>query len=163
MSYPATIVANYFLVKAKNESRALTALQLVKLVYIAHGWYLGYMDKPLINGNIAAAEYGPNIEMLYKRVRKYGKNGVNELLTSISILTWHKLDTNARELLDSVWSAYSTFSGLQLSTMCHGKDSPWHAARYDIKQKYPRYPIVPNDLIRDYYKKKIEEIEAKKV
>jgi|GEM_PF-5349088 len=39
MSYSPSVIANYFLDRASKEGRAVTPMQLLKLVYIAHGWH----------------------------------------------------------------------------------------------------------------------------
>jgi uncharacterized phage-associated protein len=43
MSYPAEAIANYFIGKSiTNPKTSLTPLKLIKLVYVAHGWYLAH-------------------------------------------------------------------------------------------------------------------------
>ena len=43
--YSSITVANYFLKKAWSEETDLTQMQVLKLVYIAHGW--GILAKPI--------------------------------------------------------------------------------------------------------------------
>lgn len=50
MCYSAKAVANAFIKVAKEEKLPLSNLVLQKLVFLAHGWYLGITKKPLTYG-----------------------------------------------------------------------------------------------------------------
>jgi len=54
-------VANYFIKKSQDDGIAVTPMQLVKLVYIAHGWHLGLHHSQLLTESIQAWKYGPVI------------------------------------------------------------------------------------------------------
>ena len=59
-TFPAVVVANYFVDKGKEEGRPVEGvLKLIKLVYIAHGWHLGVNKKPLIREDVEALEVRP--------------------------------------------------------------------------------------------------------
>jgi uncharacterized phage-associated protein len=132
MPYSPAVIANYFLNKASREGRALTPMQLIKLVYIAHGWYLGYFNKPLINEPVEAWKFGPVIRTLYHQVKKYGAGAVTDLLPTASMFgATDKIDADASDLLDRVWEAYARFSGVQLSKMTHQPGTPWDKAWKD--------------------------------
>jgi uncharacterized phage-associated protein len=64
-TYDPKAIANYFIARAAADGKRLTPLQLIKLVYIAHGWYLGLTGEPLINEPPEAWQYGPVIPSLY--------------------------------------------------------------------------------------------------
>jgi uncharacterized phage-associated protein len=83
MPYSAIKVANEFLrlAKADNPLRYLTPLQLIKLVYIAHGWSLHYFpETPLLIEIPQAWQYGPVVPSLYSAVRRYGSSPIIALL-----------------------------------------------------------------------------------
>ncbi|MCD8455896.1 DUF4065 domain-containing protein [Xylella taiwanensis] len=46
-------------------------MQVLKLVYIAHGWHLGFRQEPLLNKRVEAWRHGPVIRSLYEKVKKY--------------------------------------------------------------------------------------------
>ena len=58
---------------------SLSILQLVKLVYLAHGWSLGFDRGPLINATAEAWERGPVIPRVYNFYRKQGIHNINGL------------------------------------------------------------------------------------
>lgn len=160
MTYAPATIANYFLDKASQEGRALTPMQLIKLVYIAHGWHLGYLDKPLINETVQAWKYGPVIQSLYNKVKHYGSGAVGEPLQTGN-LPWIREATVLPEsvpLLDSVWTSYAGFSGVQLSNMTHQPDTPWYKAWHEQGGRNEYYAQIDDALIRDHYKQKIEEL-----
>ncbi|HHW4679552.1 MAG TPA: Panacea domain-containing protein [Xylella sp.] len=110
---PATI-ANYFLCRASQQGRALTPIQIIKLVYIAHGWHLGFRKEPLINEPVEAWRHGPVIRSLYGKVKKYGSSGITELLRIhlFSSASASKIDPKAAKVLDASGMATVTLAGL---------------------------------------------------
>lgn len=157
MAYKAATIANYFLDKASKEGRAVTPMQLIKLVYIAHGWALGYTGEPLLDETVQAWKYGPVIKSLYDSVKRYGSGAVSE-----PIRVWGQASSAVGEdiapLLDSVWKNYSPFSGVQLSAMTHLADTPWWKAWHDLDGKSQYFAEIPNDLIERHYKDKIASL-----
>ncbi|WP_369210846.1 Panacea domain-containing protein [Xylella fastidiosa] len=69
MPYSPATIANYFLQRASKEGRALTPMQVLKLVYIAHGWHLGFRKEPLIDESVEAWRHGPAIRSLYNKIK----------------------------------------------------------------------------------------------
>ena len=59
--YDSRTVANEFLKLADKDNDTLTPMQLLKLVFIAHGWCLGLLGRHLIKDSIEAWQYGPVI------------------------------------------------------------------------------------------------------
>lgn len=63
--YSAKAIANKFLDIAESEGAKIDPMKMQKLVYIAHGWGLGFLGEPLITQDIEAWKYGPIISDLY--------------------------------------------------------------------------------------------------
>ena len=66
--FPTVAVANAILTAARAQGILLTPLQLAKLVYIAHGWWLAHSGQPLSPDEVQAWKYGPLIPALYHRI-----------------------------------------------------------------------------------------------
>jgi len=135
----------------------ITPMQLLKLVYIAHGWCLGLTGKPLIGEEAIAWKYGSVIMSVYNDFRCWGQYPIEQQKAILNIEGNYVIptvkDADARRLLDKAWEAYLSFDGLQLSTLAHQEGTPWDTTvqRYgrwrrwclpaNLKQ-YPRQGIV---------------------
>jgi uncharacterized phage-associated protein len=148
--YSAITVANKFLELAKRDRVPLTNMQLQKLVYIAHGWNLVLLDKPLFYNNVHAWEWGPVVPKLYKPLSKYKAGYVTDFLPSKG----ESIAPDAPELkvIEGVWKAYGKYSGLQLSAITHTEGTPWSEV-----WKTNRYGIIPNELIAQHYRQLLDE------
>src|SRR5688572_9338191 len=111
-------IANYFIAKSLESGKDLTPMKLVKLVYLAHGWYLGLTSKPLISEAVQAWKYGPVINSVYHTFKKYGNDQILALdndFSSFQFAPPQVEDGNIKSYLDKIWDVYSVYSGLQLS------------------------------------------------
>ena len=144
----AHAVANAFLDLAWSEDRQLTNMQLQKLVYIAQGFALAILDKPLYFNETEAWQYGPVIPNLYNSLKIYGAGEVKQkVLSSDSVQKdWHF------KIIKFTWYSYGKFSGLQLSALTHKADTPWEQVYKSCKE------VIPTNIIREYYQQLIEEI-----
>lgn len=151
-SYTAFDVANAFLRLAHNEGRALTNMQLQKLVYIAFGYFAGFMNDKLFRDEIQAWSYGPVIPRLYHHLKRYGVGAVTEELPAES-----RVDPTSVEMriIEGVWDSYKDFSAVQLSNLTHQHGTPWTHMWTKAKGR-PNVPI-PINLIREHYQKLIRD------
>ncbi len=169
MSIDAKAVANYFLDLAATEGVALTPMKLQKLVYFAHGWHLGYTDKPLLNEVIQAWSFGPVIRSLYNEFREFGADPINrKAMESCPVegpMGWElesyepsiedakKDDTGfLKSLLKKVWEVYKNYSAVQLANLTHVTGSPWWRVNNRYSGQIPRYEVIPNETIGDYFR-----------
>ncbi|MEA9911597.1 type II toxin-antitoxin system antitoxin SocA domain-containing protein [Xanthomonas campestris pv. raphani] len=156
-TYPSTNIANNLLERAARERRGLTPMQLLKLVYIAHAFSLGYGRGPLINEPVEAWKYGPVVRSLYNQVRDYDGSPVNGLLQT-GPNPWDRasqVDAQADQLLQSVWSSYGSYDGYQLSNMTHMPGSPWWITWNDRGGRNQFSAVIDDNLIRDFYESKL--------
>jgi uncharacterized phage-associated protein len=148
-------VANYFIRKAGETGKSLTPMKLIKMVYIAHGWCLGLTGEPLITEKIQAWKYGPLIESLYRVFRKYGSSNIPE---SGQVPDAPLEDSEVlRRFLDRVWAGYSGYSGLQLSTLTHQKDTPWSKVYTPLSFR----KIIPDEEIKQHYRGKLNAVRER--
>lgn len=142
MAYSARTVANYLIeAKSKEGGTPPTPMQLLKLVYIAHGWNLAINDRPLINDGIEAWRYGPVIPKIYQDLKKWGNTPVRELLPAPASEAG-SLAQEEMGVVDAVLKAYGNLSGVQLSNLTHASGTPWYQVYYDEKQDTGDAPIA---------------------
>jgi uncharacterized phage-associated protein len=147
MATSARAVANEFLRLAEEDGRALTPLQIIKLVYIAHGWMLALYQRPLITDRIEAWKYGPVIPNLYHDVKGFGADYIHgRLRDALS----QPLDPQERNLIRQVYNIYGQKNGVQLSELTHRSGTPWHITTW--RPDAMGVPIS-NDLIAEHYRR----------
>lgn len=139
-------VANYLLGKAFKDNRSFTPMQLLKLVYLCHGWTLGFSGNPLLRDNVQAWQYGPVIPGLYQAVRQYRASPITEMLAHTP---GPAFSANEQDVMDEVYRVYGGWSGPQLSTITHEPGTPWSDTWDSSLDR-----VIPNDLIRQHYQEK---------
>lgn len=147
--YSSFDIAKEILSLAKKEKKPIEPMKLLKLAYIIHGWYLGFKDKPLINSKIQAWQHGPVIPELYHVIKRFGYLPVNK--ETIDLYSEKELNIEDKKFVEIIWNAYKNYSGLELSTKTHKKNTPW-AQVYDGSHN----KVINNEIIEDYYKNLID-------
>ncbi len=140
-------IAEYLLRKTgeNDDYNTLTPMQLLKLVYMSHGWMLGLHGRPLINENIEAWQYGPVIPSLYEKIRQFRSSPVvSPLIADYNESIFENIE---KQLMDQVIEIYRKYSGPALSRLTHASDTPW-SRMWNISGWKT---IIPNDLIEDHY------------
>ncbi len=138
-------VAEYILRKAKEANDTVTPMQMLKLVYMCHGWMLGLYGRQLIREDVEAWRYGPVIRELYEKIRNYRSQAITEVLTE----EVNVFDDFEKHIMNQVYLKYGNFSGPALSRLTHLQGSPW-----DMTYRYHgQNGVISNDLIEDYYSK----------
>ena len=158
MTYTPQQVANFFLDKAEEERLPLSQLKLIKLVYIAYGWYIALKDKKLFHEPIHAWKHGPVIDSLYHEFKHFKKAPITGRSEEIDWDTWDTIypripsdDAETRLILNKVWAAYRRFGAWDLRNMTHEQGGPWHKV---FKEGVDSIPLDDED-IRDHYSKRI--------
>ncbi len=141
-------IANEILRLAKEQNTPLTPLKLMKMVFLSHGWMLGFYGKPLVKESIEAWQYGPVIPLLYQAIKHFRSLPVDYPLENFDL---KEITEEEEELIQEVYRKYIKFSGVELSSLTHMPGSPW-----DITWSlYGKNVSISNDLIEDYYKKQL--------
>ena len=136
-------IADYILFLSGKHDKKITPMQLLKLVYICHGWMLGLHGKPLICENAEAWQYGPVFPLVYRDFKKYGRS----VITDVPSCAPHGLDAMEIDVIEQVWNGYSSYSGLQLSALTHQTGTPW-----EITMLLGSDGKIGNELIQHHYR-----------
>lgn len=144
-SFHSVVIAGWFL--NKQPTMKDDVMKVLKLVYIAHGFHLAFLNKPLVKETIHAWQYGPVIPELYFRLKTdrldtyIHEEEVSELNKSKEILN----------ILEAVYSKYGKLSGMQLSILTHEKNTPWDTTVNNFESE------ITNEIIKAYYKDLIKQ------
>lgn len=139
--------------KSREPAQQYTPLQLLKLVYIAHGWMLALYNRPLFNESVEAWKYGPVIPVLYEHVKKYKDRPV----TDINVAPVNDFSKEELAVIDYVIKAYGHIDGITLSQITHADGTPW-SMTYDHVHWGNE---ISNNLITNHYKYLLQELKQK--
>ena len=125
-------IANRILDIREEAGKPITIMQLIKLAYIADGWSLALLGKPLSNEAPEAWQYGPVFRSVYNAFSGTGSRPVSGRAcvrgTSIPIAEEFSKDEEA--ILRMVVESYGKLSAFTLSNLTHQRGTPWSTA-YD--------------------------------
>jgi len=127
---------------------------VVKLVYIAHGFSLALLNKPLITEPVEAWRYGPVVKSVYKAAKRYGRGPITDDLPSIG--TRGELSPESRIFIGSVAKKWGHLPGVALSNWTHLPDSPW----YKTYDEHEPNKEIPDELIRTHFKGVVQRTSA---
>ena len=145
MAYDAKQIANWFITHAASKNRTVSITQLLKLVYISHGWYLAIYSAPLIKNQVQAWQYGPVIPVIYVAFRRQGIDSMKVVPIVAKLLM-----TKDETLLKQIYEIYGEMPSYQLADLIKKHGSPW-----DLTIRIAgNYSIILDDIIKDYYKEK---------
>lgn len=145
-AYKSMNVAKEFIEIATKKQEALTAMQLIKLVYIAHAWMLALYKRPLIKEEVEAWKYGPVIPELYQAIKHYKSQPVVNIKCEDE-----QIDESALDIITQTYDKYGHLNGIKLSMLTHEENSPWAIAWNN------HHSVISNDLITDYYQRLISD------
>jgi uncharacterized phage-associated protein len=151
--YTAKAIANELLVIAQKNGEYLTPMKLQKLLYFAHSWHLAFTDKPLIDEQIEAWQWGPVVASIYHAKKNSGPNPIRNLCVDsegndprVPIE-----DCYTHSLLAEIWKVYGLLTAIQLSNISHDKGSPWDTANNANGSQLRNWPI-DNNAIKKYFR-----------
>ena len=142
-------IANAFIDVAKKHGKSLSNLELQKLVFIANGFSMAILDRPLYYQDNLAWKYGPVVPILYNKLKVYGKGKVLSKIETPYVLSDK---SEEMQLIEEVYKAYGEKMPWELMEITHSSGSPWDT----IWKDWP-YGVIPQSLIRDYYKKLLKD------
>ena len=137
------VIGNHILWLRGRDGLPTTALQLVKLVYICHGWMLGLLSEELVNEAVEAWQNGPVLRSLHAEYRRFGGYPIDVPLAPQS------LTDEQIKVIEAVHDVYKGYSGSQLSELTHRAGTPWQ----EIYHQDGGGAVIPSPLIRNHYRK----------
>lgn len=143
-------VAQYLLDRAAvgEPERSLTPMQVIKLVYLCHGWMLGLHGRRLINEDVEAWRYGPVIRELYDAVKRFRSEPVVGPIADAQAVA--KFDADEKSVMDQVFDIYGQYNGIQLSKLTHAKGTPWSEIRRTSDKS--GWEVIPNAMIEEHFR-----------
>lgn len=158
--HPARQVANFFIEAGIERGEPLTPLQVIKLVYFAHGWSLAHHDRPLVAETFKAWRLGPVIPDLYHALKHYEDQPVTEPVPlmrlayhirgnefAVEDLRIEDFDEDDEWVLRGTYDSYSHIDGIDLAYATHGRDGAWRKAR---RRRGRTPPIRTDDIRREF-------------
>lgn len=160
-AFPPLAIANAVLDEARAQRKTLTIMQLLKLVYIAHGWSLALLNSPLVNEEPEAWQHGPVFPSIYREFRRYGSqpitaNAVGPFAAFGSVPDAN-LSEGQRAIIQSVVQNYGDIHAFALSRITHEPGTPWSQIYRDGLGSSDE---IPNAIISDHYRKLAHERRA---
>jgi uncharacterized phage-associated protein len=146
----ASTVADWFLCRARQAGAVLTPMKLLKLVYIAHGWYLAETDRPLFGEPVEAWRYGPVVRSLYERFSVHGSGPVTQRIHCPDV------DDDVHRTMEIVWNEYGPISARDLSRMTHQQGTPWQRVFSDGANN-----VIAPTTIRDHFRELAERAKER--
>jgi uncharacterized phage-associated protein len=155
LGYDSRAVSNRILGTARSKGIDLTIMQLLKLVYFAHGWTLALLSRPLSFHHAQAWQYGPVFPHIYRAYPGAGSKTIKELVIdkAAGLPVSAEFDEDASEIIDTVAEKYGREHGFRLSRWTHAEGSPWDVT---LKEK-GLYSEIDNDLIQADFKKFVRD------
>lgn len=161
MAHPARQIANEFIRHGYEADKPLTMLQIIKLVYFAHGWMLAYFDRPLVTEKFKAWTHGPVIPDLFHALKHYEGQPVTKPLPLLRLarhiggnqfaveeLQIQELDPDEQWTIDATYRTHGHFDGPHLVNATHRAGGAWDLAR---KRRGRTPPLLDSEIRREFY------------
>ena len=151
--HDARAVANEILRIAEENDIRLTNMQLLKLVYFAHGWTLATLGHPLVSDDFQAWQHGPVAPSVYFAFRQHGFQPVTTPARSASDMFGGGqpftavLTDDERSILEEVVREYGQLPAFHLSELTHEEGTPW----WEVRRTGGPYAKIPNEVIKRYF------------
>lgn len=129
---------------ASRSGWSLSNLELQKILYLAHMFFLGRTGgNPLVHGQFEAWDYGPVHPDLYHRAKIFGSDAVKNIFHDTA-----DLPTGAeREIINEAYDSIGKAGPGRLVHATHRKNGAWERAYVPGM----RHCIIPNDdILREY-------------
>jgi uncharacterized phage-associated protein len=156
MSYDSRAIANHFLRLAKEDGSNLSNMKLQKLIYYAHGHWLGEHNEPLLSEVIQAWQWGPVVQSVYDEFKRFGNRPITTRAAdwdgNVYRLPRDVVGEAARSYIKRVYDAYKGYTAAQLSDQTHQTGTPWAKVVSEYGGKVPMFKEIPQGEIAQFFK-----------
>lgn len=140
----ANDVANAVIARTRKKGKAISNLELQKLVYYCQAWFLALVGRPMFDDRIEAGVHGPVVRRLYARFKRYGWSAITEPVADPI------LPSDVSSMIDEVLKAYGNFSPWELENLTHNED-PWIIARGGLPPDAECQRAIKHEHMAQYY------------
>lgn len=131
----------------------LTNLELQKIIYLCHMQFMAEKDKPLVEGEFQAWDYGPVHPVLYHRLKCFGANSIPKF----AFKNVEDLDPNEYEdeiaILTEGAKSFPHPSGSTLVAITHREGGAW--------EKLYEHGVKGNVITDNYILEEYEDLKQK--
>ena len=122
----------------------ITNLQLQKILYITHMFYIGRgLGTKLIREEFEAWDYGPVIPVVYRELKSFGSSNILDIFTTSGL---KKTDTEY-EFLYEMAKSLKEYTGGELVSITHHPKGAWHKCY----KKNVKGIVIPTEEINNEY------------
>ncbi|WP_366653605.1 type II toxin-antitoxin system antitoxin SocA domain-containing protein [Fodinicurvata sp. EGI_FJ10296] len=144
-------MAKWFINRIDRESgESITHLKVQKLLYFAQSYYLANKGVSLFGEDFEAWTHGPVLPSVFK---EYSGNRWEALPPADRM---PELEGQVVSYLEAVYQNFAKFSAKELERITHQHD-PWINARGDLPAEARCNNVIPKDVIKKYYEKRIKK------
>lgn len=164
--YDARAVANWFLDRAVRDGDELTQLHLHKLVYLAHGWHLARLGRPLIRDAVEAWPRGPMIPALYDEFKHFGDGPIRgrafdfDFVRGENLVVRTVFPSDTWGLLELLWQTYEGHGEEELTRAAAEVDSPWAKLTSGGRVVITDHPVIPDEDLKAYYDDQVRAVQS---
>lgn len=148
-------IANLIL---KTANRAISNLELQKLLYFAHAAYIMRAKRPLVSGYFEAWTYGPVHPAVYSAFKAFGSEPITTLAQKKDLRTGQlreidlPTDPEIVSVVKKTVHALGDLTPGQLVKLSHAKDSAWDVVFAKSKNERMLGLRIANELIKERYR-----------
>lgn len=145
-------VANYILDSAHSyRIENVTLMQLLKLVYLSHGWSLVFSNTPLVRQLPQAWQLGVVYPTIYKQLVSYANTPIGKRLidnyTNLTFTT-DMLTETQQKIIKAVCLSYGRMNAYDLSNIITKTGGPWEITI----RKEGLYKEIPLTVMEEYFR-----------
>lgn len=144
--YSGLAIADYFIEKALADSKKITNMHVLKMIYFAQAYSFGVLKRKLIKDDFYVWKFGPVEVSTYRAFKKYGANPIlkvsGETENEVEAI---KSNQSIVEFLNKMYNMMIDANTYRLSELSHIVGGPWYVT--------PMYQIIEPAKIASFYGK----------